>query len=148
VPTGTAEKPISEAHVDARRAFHAAGAAILFADERILSSGDDAWDAWAREVVEAESYTPVAAAVGAPGAARAVGAACAANPVAIVVPCHRVVGGDGLLHGYAYGLERKRQLLEAERPARDLRGVPKQRSSRVREVKSCQAPLQTSVSDH
>ncbi len=46
-----------EAHVDARRALHAAGAAILFADERILSSDDDAWDAWAREVVEAESYS-------------------------------------------------------------------------------------------
>jgi DNA invertase Pin-like site-specific DNA recombinase len=46
-----------EAHVDARRAFHAAGAAILFADERILSSDEDAWDAWAREVVEAESYS-------------------------------------------------------------------------------------------
>ncbi len=46
-----------EAHVDARRAFHAAGAAILFADERILSSDDDAWDSWAREVVEAESYS-------------------------------------------------------------------------------------------
>ena len=97
---------------------------------------------------ETRSYTQVAAAVGAPGAARAVGAACAANPVAIVVPCHRVVGVDGSLHGYAYGLERKRQLLDSERPARDLRGLPKQRSSRVREVKSCQAPLQTSVSDH
>lgn len=46
-----------EAHVDARRAFHAAGAAILFADERILSSDEDAWEAWAREVVEAESYS-------------------------------------------------------------------------------------------
>ncbi len=46
-----------EAHVDARRAFHAAGAAILFADERILSSNEDAWEAWAREVVEAESYS-------------------------------------------------------------------------------------------
>ncbi|MGD0407776.1 MAG: recombinase family protein [Candidatus Limnocylindrales bacterium] len=46
-----------EAHVDARRAFHAAGAAILFADERILSSDEGAWDAWAREAVEAESYS-------------------------------------------------------------------------------------------
>jgi len=46
-----------EAHVDARRAFHAAGAAILFADERILSSDEGAWEAWAREAVEAESYS-------------------------------------------------------------------------------------------
>jgi O-6-methylguanine DNA methyltransferase len=43
-----------------------------------------------------------------------VGTACAVNPVAIVVPCHRVVGSDGSLHGYAYGLSRKRQLLDAE----------------------------------
>jgi alkylated DNA nucleotide flippase Atl1 len=43
-----------------------------------------------------------------------VGSACAANPVAVVVPCHRVVGSDGSLHGYAYGLARKRQLLDAE----------------------------------
>ena len=64
---------------------------------------------------ETRSYGQVAAAMGAPGAARAVGAACAANPVAVVVPCHRVVASDGSLHGYAYGLARKHQLLEAER---------------------------------
>jgi AraC family transcriptional regulator, regulatory protein of adaptative response / methylated-DNA-[protein]-cysteine methyltransferase len=63
---------------------------------------------------ETRSYGQVAAAVGAPGAARAVGTACALNPVAVVVPCHRVVGADGSLHGYAYGLARKRQLLDAE----------------------------------
>jgi AraC family transcriptional regulator of adaptative response/methylated-DNA-[protein]-cysteine methyltransferase len=63
---------------------------------------------------ETRSYGQIAAAVGAPGAARAVGTACALNPVAVVVPCHRVVGSDGSLHGYAYGLARKRQLLDAE----------------------------------
>jgi AraC family transcriptional regulator of adaptative response/methylated-DNA-[protein]-cysteine methyltransferase len=63
---------------------------------------------------ETRSYGQVAAAVGAPGATRAVGTACALNPVAVVVPCHRVVGADGSLHGYAYGLARKRQLLDAE----------------------------------
>ena len=63
---------------------------------------------------ETRSYSQIAAAVGAPGAARAVGTACAANPVAVVVPCHRVVGSDGSLHGYAYGLARKRRLLDAE----------------------------------
>ena len=63
---------------------------------------------------ETRSYGQIAAAVGAPGAARAVGTACASNPVPVVVPCHRVVGSDGSLHGYAYGLARKRQLLDAE----------------------------------
>jgi DNA invertase Pin-like site-specific DNA recombinase len=46
-----------EAHVDARRAFHAQGAAILFADERVLTSDEDAWERWAREAVEAEAYS-------------------------------------------------------------------------------------------
>jgi AraC family transcriptional regulator of adaptative response/methylated-DNA-[protein]-cysteine methyltransferase len=63
---------------------------------------------------ETRSYGQIAAAVGAPGAARAVGTACATNPVAVVVPCHRVVASDGSLGGYAYGLARKRQLLDAE----------------------------------
>jgi O-6-methylguanine DNA methyltransferase len=43
-----------------------------------------------------------------------VGSACAENPIPIVVPCHRVIGSDGSLHGYAYGLARKKQLLDAE----------------------------------
>jgi AraC family transcriptional regulator of adaptative response/methylated-DNA-[protein]-cysteine methyltransferase len=74
------------------------------------------WEALRRiPAGETRSYGQVAAAIGAPKAARAVGAACAANPVAVVVPCHRVVASDGSLHGYAYGLSRKRQLLDAER---------------------------------
>ena len=73
------------------------------------------WEALRRiPAGETRSYGQIAAAVGAPRAARAVGTACATNPVAIVVPCHRVVGSDGSLHGYAYGLARKRQLLDAE----------------------------------
>jgi len=73
------------------------------------------WEALRRiPAGETRSYGQIAAAVGAPGAARAVGTACAQNPVAVVVPCHRVVGSDGSLHGYAYGLARKRQLLDAE----------------------------------
>lgn len=60
------------------------------------------------------SYRDVAAAIGAPSAVRAVGAANGANPVAIVVPCHRVVGADGRLTGYGGGIERKRWLLEHE----------------------------------
>jgi AraC family transcriptional regulator of adaptative response/methylated-DNA-[protein]-cysteine methyltransferase len=74
------------------------------------------WEALRRiPAGETRSYGQVAAAIGAPRAARAVGAACGANPVAIVVPCHRVLASDGSLHGYAYGLARKRQLLDAER---------------------------------
>lgn len=61
------------------------------------------------------SYGEVAERIGAPSAARAVARACASNPVALVIPCHRVVRGDGGLGGYRWGTERKRRLLEAER---------------------------------
>jgi AraC family transcriptional regulator of adaptative response/methylated-DNA-[protein]-cysteine methyltransferase len=55
------------------------------------------------------------------GASQAVAGACAANPVAVVVPCHRVVGASGEMRGYRWGVERKRQLLAREQPpARDL----------------------------
>lgn len=60
------------------------------------------------------SYGSVAAAVGRPGAFRAVGLANGRNPVAIIVPCHRVIGADGSLTGYGGGLERKRWLLDHE----------------------------------
>lgn len=63
---------------------------------------------------ETRSYAQIAAAVGQPGAVRAVGTANGANPVAVLVPCHRVVRSDGSMGGYAGGLDRKRQLLEAE----------------------------------
>jgi methylated-DNA-[protein]-cysteine S-methyltransferase len=63
------------------------------------------------------SYADVARAVGAPAAVRAVGAANGANPVAIVIPCHRVVRTGGALGGYGGGLERKRWLLAHERAA-------------------------------
>ena len=60
------------------------------------------------------SYGQIARALGSPAAARAVGRACATNPVALVIPCHRAVGEDGSLAGYRWGLERKRLLLERE----------------------------------
>ncbi|HEX9371470.1 MAG TPA: bifunctional DNA-binding transcriptional regulator/O6-methylguanine-DNA methyltransferase Ada [Roseiflexaceae bacterium] len=63
---------------------------------------------------ETRSYAQIARDLGQPGAARAVGRACATNPVALVVPCHRAVGEDGGLRGYRWGLERKRALLERE----------------------------------
>src|SRR5690349_21514364 len=61
------------------------------------------------------SYGDVAKALGKPGAVRAVGRACATNPVALVIPCHRVVREDQSLGGYRWGLERKKKLLEHER---------------------------------
>jgi O-6-methylguanine DNA methyltransferase len=61
------------------------------------------------------TYAALARTLGFPAAsARAVGAACAANPVALAVPCHRAVGADGGLHGYRWGLDIKRRLLEME----------------------------------
>ena len=64
---------------------------------------------------ETRTYAEIAEAVGSPQAVRAVGTACGANLLAVVVPCHRVVGADGGLTGYRWGTERKRRLLEMER---------------------------------
>jgi AraC family transcriptional regulator of adaptative response/methylated-DNA-[protein]-cysteine methyltransferase len=64
---------------------------------------------------ETRSYSELARAMGDPKATRAVARACAVNRVALVVPCHRVVGASGSLTGYRWGVERKRQLLESER---------------------------------
>ncbi|WP_420403058.1 bifunctional DNA-binding transcriptional regulator/O6-methylguanine-DNA methyltransferase Ada [Nisaea sp.] len=63
---------------------------------------------------ETRTYGELAAAIGKPGAARAVGRACGSNRVALVIPCHRAVGANGSLTGYRWGVERKRRLLEAE----------------------------------
>ena len=64
---------------------------------------------------ETESYASLAKRIGSPGAARAVGGAVGANPVAVLIPCHRVLRADGALGGYRWGVERKRVLLEWER---------------------------------
>jgi AraC family transcriptional regulator, regulatory protein of adaptative response / methylated-DNA-[protein]-cysteine methyltransferase len=66
---------------------------------------------------ETRSYGEVAATLGVPGGARAVGAACGSNPVSVIVPCHRVVTASGGLGGYAWGLETKQALLEREADA-------------------------------
>lgn len=63
---------------------------------------------------ESRSYSELAAQLGKPGSARAVGAAVGRNPVSILIPCHRVLGADGSLTGYAGGLERKEALLKLE----------------------------------
>jgi AraC family transcriptional regulator of adaptative response/methylated-DNA-[protein]-cysteine methyltransferase len=79
---------------------------------------------------DVRTYGDVATGIGAAAAVRAVGRACAANPVALVVPCHRVIRGDGSLGGYRWGLERKRALLDRERQAR----ASARRATRARHV--------------
>ena len=66
---------------------------------------------------ETRTYAEIAAAAGAPGAARAAGSACAANPASLLIPCHRALRADGGLGGYRWGLERKKRLLAIERAA-------------------------------
>lgn len=63
---------------------------------------------------ETRSYAQLAAIIGRPGAVRAVGSACGANPVAVLIPCHRALRSDGTLGGYAYGLDMKTELLKRE----------------------------------
>jgi len=66
---------------------------------------------------ETASYSEIAAVVCTPRASRAVGAANGANPLPVIIPCHRVIGAAGALTGYGGGLERKRALLDLERAA-------------------------------
>lgn len=77
---------------------------------------------------ETRSYRELAARLGHPSASRAVGAANGRNPIAIVVPCHRVIGASGALTGYAAGLERKRWLLGHERSVLAAGSAPARRS--------------------
>ena len=60
------------------------------------------------------SYREIAERIGAPGAARAVARACADNPLAVVIPCHRIIRSNGALSGYRWGIDRKRKLLKRE----------------------------------
>ena len=68
---------------------------------------------------QTRTYSQVAQAVGSPGAVRATGMANGQNPIALIVPCHRVIGANGTLTGYAGGVERKRWLLAHEGQAKD-----------------------------
>ncbi len=84
-----------------------------------MKATDFKWRVWRalQEIPygETRSYAEVAAAIGAPRAVRAVANACATNNAALVIPCHRVIGSNGTLTGYRWGVERKRRLLEHER---------------------------------
>jgi AraC family transcriptional regulator, regulatory protein of adaptative response / methylated-DNA-[protein]-cysteine methyltransferase len=78
---------------------------------------------------ETRTYADIAHSIGTPRAVRAVGTACGANPVALVVPCHRTIRTDGGLGGYRWGLERKRKLLAGEQARRSSQ--PAQRARRA-----------------
>lgn len=73
---------------------------------------------------ETRSYAQIAASIGNPGAVRAAGLANGANPVAVLIPCHRVVRADGALGGYAWGQEIKRELLRRERQDQRVPDAP------------------------
>ena len=73
---------------------------------------------------EVRSYKQIAETIGSPKAVRAVGSANGNNPIAIFIPCHRVVGSNGALTGFGGGLHAKRYLLSLEQPQRSLAGVP------------------------
>ena len=88
-------------------------------DVRATAFQKRVWDALRRiPAGETRSYSDVAKEIGEPKAVRAVARACAGNPVAVAVPCHRVVRSDGELAGYRWGIARKRKLLEQERNSR------------------------------
>ena len=123
------QKPLPDAIHDALQAY-LAGSADALREVPVHASGtrfqQQVWAALRRiPAGETWSYAELARAIGQPGASRAVGMANARNPVAIVIPCHRVIGSDGQLTGYAGGTERKRWLLEHEGalPRRDMASV-------------------------
>lgn len=120
---GALDAPVDPAHPQLARAAHALAA--YFADGRtpldlpLDAAGTDfqrsVWQALRAIAPGAlATYGELARRVGRPAAVRAVGAAVGRNPVSIVVPCHRVVGHDGALTGYAGGLHRKQALLALE----------------------------------
>jgi methylated-DNA-[protein]-cysteine S-methyltransferase len=99
--------------------------AEYFAGERgvfdfpVAARGTDFQERVWREIAkvrfgETITYSELAKRAGAPGSARAAGAATGRNPIAVAIPCHRIVGADGSLTGYAGGLPRKTRLLELE----------------------------------
>jgi len=93
-----------------------AGAADVPLDARGTVFQQQVWSAL-REIPAGQTvtYAQLARAIGRPTATRAVAQACGANPTAVVVPCHRVIGADGSLTGYRWGVERKKALLDRER---------------------------------
>jgi AraC family transcriptional regulator of adaptative response/methylated-DNA-[protein]-cysteine methyltransferase len=94
----------------------AADQALPALDVRATAFQRRVWDALCEiPYGETRTYSEIARSIGAPRAARAVGAACGKNPLALVIPCHRALREDGGLAGFAWGLDVKRRLLEIER---------------------------------
>jgi AraC family transcriptional regulator of adaptative response/methylated-DNA-[protein]-cysteine methyltransferase len=91
---------------------------------------------------ETRTYTQIAEAIGSPKAVRAVGTACGSNLLAVVIPCHRVVGADGNLTGYRWGKDRKRQLLNLEQA---LEQTLEQQPSAQNRVETFNAPPKTGL---
>jgi len=112
-------RPAPAQRLEAELAAYFAGRSLRFATPLQPLGSPFQRSVWAALLAippgETRSYRELAAAVGRPRAVRATGAANGANPFAIVVPCHRVIGSNGALTGYAGGIERKRWLLEHER---------------------------------
>lgn len=77
------------------------------------------------------SYRQIAEEIGQPSAVRAVASACAGNPLALLIPCHRVIGSDGSLRGYRWGVERKALLLECEAVPENTQGEPPARPAQT-----------------
>lgn len=113
------EEPVALREASAQLADYFAGTRSAFdlpIDWRGTPFQRAVWEAvMAIPYGETRTYGAIAAALGRPRAARAVGAANGANPLAPIVPCHRLIGGDGSLRGYGAGLPTKRWLIELER---------------------------------
>jgi methylated-DNA-[protein]-cysteine S-methyltransferase len=129
LPVGCARDDAGLAHVVAQLDAYFAGELVDFDTPLEMRGTDFQRRVWAslREIPYGEtiSYGELARWVGNPKASRAVGLANGRNPVAIVVPCHRVIGADGSLTGYGGGLDRKVWLLEHEAAHRPRLTVPR-----------------------
>jgi methylated-DNA-[protein]-cysteine S-methyltransferase len=117
---GTCELRRGRKLLQARLDAYFGGDGAAFDDLRVDPGGSDfqraVWAALRRiPCGSTTTYSALAREIGAPTAVRAVGAANGANPIWLIIPCHRAIGRDGSLTGYAGGLERKRTLLEHER---------------------------------
>jgi methylated-DNA-[protein]-cysteine S-methyltransferase len=110
--------PVPFADVRRQLSEYFDGERVTFDGELVMAGSAFEQSVWRalREIPYGEtvSYGEIARRVGQPSAARAVGVANGRNPIAVIVPCHRVIGADGSLTGYGGGLERKRLLLELE----------------------------------
>lgn len=116
-PVDAQQTFIAQAHRELDRYWHAGarGGFKVQLDVQGTTFQQAVWHALlAIPAGHTSTYAAVAAAAGSPSAVRAAGAAIGRNPVSIIVPCHRVLGGNGSLTGYAGGLQRKQALLELE----------------------------------